>query len=76
MGQEGFVDERTINLNSSTLQVQMTQEFIEQVRKQFEVPEGQPVNNAQVKAYLVGAVMNALNKIKKENVKEEQASDI
>lgn len=72
--QTKFTDERTIDFpkKNATLEVQMTDEFLDKLRERFNLPEGAPVPDSLVKSFILHATKNALNKINQDNCKDEQ----
>jgi hypothetical protein len=55
------VDTIKINLKGSVVELDMSAQFIEAVRKNFNLSTEVPITENHVKQFLVGAMKNALN---------------
>lgn len=57
---------RTIELPGGRLEVTMTEEFIEQLRKRFMLDPNQPVEDDHIRMFIWGAVNAAVKKVEKQ----------
>ena len=62
MDQPTFVEVRKIVVGDGTLEVEMTQAFVDRVRQRFSLPEGASPTNDQVRAFVCEGIAKALDR--------------
>jgi hypothetical protein len=77
MNEPAFVDVRKIPVrDGDVLEISMTQEFIDLLRRHFELSSDQPVIDDHVRMYLFGAVGGAVDRAEREMHDARQARDV